>query len=292
MIALQTVHCPVDSSAAMLRQIDVAADLCRAFGARLVLHHNRHVLGTGANVGWMWNADHHGDSQSTVEARLGEWMSRVPEGVPVEKLITEGPVSHAVLAVSDAVDADLVVLTAHGTMADDHASITERVLASGRRAVLVLHEPGVDERAPRFTAESPTRQIVVAPTDFTPESRAAVELGFDLARTLPIELHLLHLVPRNVRRSHDNAADIARRQLSELLPVELRDRARLHVADGDPGRGIVRAARQLDAACIVMGEHTRTPLRRWLSRDTSRQVMHDAPCPVWYVPGAPRAISS
>ena len=58
MIALKTVLCPVDFSAATPRQVDLAAELSRTFGARLVLHHNRHSLGAVASVGWMWNADH------------------------------------------------------------------------------------------------------------------------------------------------------------------------------------------------------------------------------------------
>jgi nucleotide-binding universal stress UspA family protein len=282
MIALRTVLCPVDFTPATSRQVEVAADLCRAFGAKLVLHHNRHALGTGASVGWMWNADHHGESGRSVETRLTELVTHLPAGVTAEPLVTEGPVSRAILAVADAGNADLIVLTAHGTMADDHASITERMLERGNRAVLVLHESEVERRSPQFASASGDRQVVVASTDLTPHSRAAIELGFDLARALPIDLHLLHLVPPGVsRRTNGSAVDAARRQLRELVPAELADRAELHVEDGDPARGIVRAARELEASCIVMGEHTRTPLRRWLGGDTSRQVLREAPCPVW-----------
>ena len=46
----------------------------------------------------------------------------------------------------------------------------------------------------------------------------------------------------------------------------------------------VAAAVDLAVNCIVMGEHATTGLRRWFSRDTSQGVLHDAPCPVWYVP--------
>src|SRR5829696_2881873 len=123
MIALRTVLCPVDFSPATLRQVDLASDLCRAFGARLVLHHNKHSLGTGASIGWMWNADHPGEPQASIEARLQDCLSRVPGGVNSEGHITEGPVSRAVLAMADSFDADLIVLTAHATHADDHASI-------------------------------------------------------------------------------------------------------------------------------------------------------------------------
>ena len=91
MIAIETVLCPVDFSPATPRQVDVAAELCRTFNARLVLHHNRHSLGSVASVGWMWNADHQGDSQTVVEAKLRDCLSRVPEGVSAEPLMTEGP---------------------------------------------------------------------------------------------------------------------------------------------------------------------------------------------------------
>ena len=69
------------------------------------------------------------------------------------------------------------------------------MLERGDRAVLVLHEPAVDLKLPRFASTSIEPQVVVASTDLTPESRPAVELGFDLALSLPIELHLVHFVP-------------------------------------------------------------------------------------------------
>ena len=40
MIAIRIVVCPVDFSPVTAHQVDLAADVCRAFGARLVLHHN------------------------------------------------------------------------------------------------------------------------------------------------------------------------------------------------------------------------------------------------------------
>jgi nucleotide-binding universal stress UspA family protein len=283
MIALRTVLCPVDFSPATPRQVDLAADLCRAFGARLVLHHNRHSLGAGASVGWMWNAEHQGTSTSVVEAKLGECLSRVPSGVEAEPLITEGPVSRAVLAAGDLVEADLVVLTAHGTLADDHCSITRRVLEDSGRAVLVLHEPKSEPRTPRFGAESAEPQIVVAPTDLDPQSRPALEVGFDLARQLPIELHLLHMQSRRAHRAlpDDEALD----RLRALVPGELADRVSVHVEHDDVAHGIAAAAERLSAVCIVMGEHTPT-LRHLFGHRTSRAVLQEAHCPVWYVPGA------
>jgi len=286
MIALETVLCPVDFSPATPRQVDLAAELCRIFSARLVLHHNRHSMGTVASVGWMWNADHQGDSQAVVEAKLRDCLSRVPQGVRAEPLTTEGPPSRAVLAAGELVKADLVVLTAHGTLADDHASITKQVLADGGRAVLVLHEPTVERRTPRFGAESVDPQIVVAPTDLEPESRGALDLGFDLTRRLPIELHLVHVVsnPRVWRRHHSGSDVDVLGRLRALVPEELAARVKVHVEHGDVGHGIAAAAERLSAVCIVMDEHTRTAGRRWFGRDTQSAVLSEAHCPVWYVP--------
>jgi nucleotide-binding universal stress UspA family protein len=58
----------------------------------------------------------------------------------------------------------------------------------------------------------------------------------------------------------------------------------VHIEDGDAVPAIRDAARRLGVSCIVMGEHTRVPVKRWLTRDTARAVLHDSPCPVWYVP--------
>ena len=283
MIALKTVLCPIDFSPATSRQIDLAAELCQAFKAKLIVHHNRHVLGSGPSVGWMWNVDHQGDTQASLEQKVQDCVARVPKGVAAEGLLTEGPRSRSVLAAAEAVNADLVVLTAHGRRAEDHASITELLLEDGRRAVLVLHEPEVEPRTPHF-AGAAERQIVIAPTDLTPESRTALAVAFDLARTLPIDLHLLHLLPK--KRSPRHTDEDSLTHLRALIPKELEGRVAVHVEHDDPSRGIPRFAEQIAAACIVMGEHTRPPRRRWFSHGISRTVLHDAHCPVWYVPGS------
>ena len=285
MIALKTVLCPIDFSPATSRQIDLAAELCQAFGAKLIVHHNRHSLGSGPSVGWMWNVDHQGDNQASLEQKVQDCVARVPTSVPAEGLLTEGPRSRSVLGAAEAVNADLVVLTAHGRRAEDHASITELLLEDGRRAVLVLHEPEVEPRTPHF-AGTAERQIVIAPTDLTSASRVALGVAFDLARRLPIELHLLHLLPKKRSLRAHNTDEESLTHLRALIPKELEGRVAVHVEHDDPSHGIPRFAEQIAAACIVMGEHTRPPRHRWFSHGISRTVLHDAHCPVWYVPGS------
>jgi len=287
MIPIRTVLCPVDFSPATDRQVDVAADLSRAFGARLVLHHNRNSMGTVASVGWMWNADHRPPSPEQVAGRLQACLARVSNGLDTEARITQGPSSQTVLAAIETVGADLVVLSTHGAPDDDHASITEEVLKRSGRSVLVLHDAGIEQHTPHFASRSDEHQVVLVPTDLTPESRAAIAVGCDLTRRLRITLHLLHLLPygSHKRSDYEGLVSQARAEMRALVPEDV-VRVQLRVEDGDPAAGIIHVAGEISADCIVMGEHTRAPIRRWLSKDTSHAVLREAPCPVWYVPGA------
>ena len=92
MIAIRIVVCPVDFSPATARQVDLAVDVCRAFGARLVLHHNVTDVSVGAAVGWMWHAAHEAvvPPVNSVDDQLRAVVRQVPDGIDVETCITRG----------------------------------------------------------------------------------------------------------------------------------------------------------------------------------------------------------
>ncbi len=283
MVSIRTVLCPVDFSAATPRQLDFAAELCAAFGARLVLHHNLAGVPAGAGVGWMWEGEHPGRlTETQVEERLQRLLGELPDGLEREARVTRGPGAQSVLAVGEAVEADLVLLTTHGPTSEEHTSIADLLLEHSNRSLLVLHDPELDREVPHFANADRAPQRVLVPTSLSPESMAAVEFALELTRKLPIELHLLHLAPGHPDESA--MADSGAR-LSALVPPELVPRVRLHVEKGDPGAGIANAAERLKAACIVMGEHSHSLFRGWFRRDHTRDVLRRAHCPVWYVPG-------
>lgn len=287
MIAIRTALCPVDFSPASLRQVELAADICRAFDARLVLHHNVNDVSAGAGVAWMWRADHPAPQWADAVERLGQLAERVPGGVPLETCVTNGGVTTAVLSVAEAADADLVVLSEHAGKTQDHESVIEALLERTHRAVLALHDPGEDLTLPRFASarDHNLMQSVLAPANLTTDTHPSLDVAFDLARLLPVRLHLLHVIePRPVR--HISEADPAsiEPRLTALVPPDLVARTSVHLEQGDPVPAIIHTARRLSVSCIVMGEHTRVLVKRWLTRDTARAVLHGAPCPVWYVP--------
>lgn len=285
MVAIRSVLCPVDLSAASERQVDLAGQLSRLYGARLTLHHNLATLPVGAAVGWMYAGDHSGGpSEEEVERRLSALLERLPAGVEGEGRITRGMPSQAVMAVGDLVAADLVVLATHGATSEEHTSVSELLLEHSARSLLVVHDRDVAAGVPDFLVPAPAPHAVVVPTDLAAGSRAAEEMAFDLAARVPTELHLLH-VPEKGRRG-EPAREALTAEMRARVPAELAGRVNCDVAEGEPAAAIAAAAERLGAGCIVMGEHSKSLLRRWFTRDVSRELLHRAPCPVWYVPAA------
>lgn len=288
MVAIRTILCPVDFSPATERQVKLAVDLCRLVGARLVIHHNLEEAPSAVGVSWMWAHDHPDRvSEQDDGERLQRLLDGLPEGIQAEGKITHGLAATAVLRVAAAVSADLLLLSTHGAGSADHTSITRQILERIDCPVLALHEPCVDCEELRLDVSARTPQILVVPTDLTKEAEGALRFAFDLARRLPFELHLLHVVETTAKSEPPTPSRIEgiRHLLLDLIPDELTGRADVHVAAGTPASTIARTAEELHAVCIVMGGHTRGPLRRWLTHDNSGDVLHQAHCPVWFVPG-------
>jgi nucleotide-binding universal stress UspA family protein len=283
MLSVRTVLCPVDFSVATSRQVELAVDICRAFGARLVLHHNVFEVPSGSGVNWMWATDH-GDSERAAEQKLLELVNRVPEGTTADIRLTRGPVGDGVLTVGRAVAADLVVLSTRGATSEVDGSVTERVLERATLPVFAIHQALHSEAMPKFRTASTERQTLLVPTDLTPASQRVLGVAFELARRFPFDLHLLHVVPG---RTDGSATEHARSQMAAMVPSDLPHRPHQHFESGQPAEVIARVAAQLSAAFIVMGEHARTPMRHWLRPDTAKGVLHSAHCPIWYVPGPP-----
>lgn len=280
MLSIRTVLCPVDLSPASPRHVDIAASVCHAFGARLILHHNLIAFGIGSGVGWMW-APGHPDADRKAQEQLAQLVLRVPDGTTAEIRLTHGPLLDTVMSIAQSVNADLIVMSTRGGVSSADGSVTERLLKRATLPILAIHEQWHEVRTPRFEPAAAEPQVILLPTDLTAVSRPAMDVAFDLTRRFSFTLHLLHVLPGNAGASQ---ADAARARLAALVPSDLPQPPSLHVEAGVPADVIARVADRVGACCIVMGERERTSMRHWFRPDTSLGVLHPAACPIWYVP--------
>lgn len=278
---IRTVLCPVDLTPLSDREVELASEVCKSFGARLVLLYN--LAGSAPHMAksWEWDVSHRGEGLSRAEAeqKLQEIARKVKEQIPTEACVTHGPVGMVLRQVAEELPADLMLMATHGWGNDDHDSLSERLLKESPCAILAIQEGKGGEHRFHLQASAGERTPrVLVPTDFSSTSDRATAYAFELARNLPLEVHLLH-----VARS-DRTAETARKRLERMVPEDLWKVARCHIRTGDPADEIVSTARDLDVETIMMGEHARGLLRNLFTRDTARELLHRAPCAVWYVP--------
>ncbi len=212
----------------------------------------------------------------TARERLQGVVARIPGTVQAEARVSRGPVGETILDLVAELSADLVTLGSHGWSSEQHVSISEQIVARAPCPVLAFQE-GRGEHSFRLRDAEKMPKAVV-PSDFSKAAATAVDYAFELARTTPLELHLLSVC------ASDQEVDVTRQRLAQRVPDDLAGRVRCHARLGAVGEGIKTLADDLDAEIIVMGEHAPGFLRRYLTHDTSREMLHRALCPVWYVP--------
>jgi universal stress protein A len=279
---LQTILCPIDFSDLSATETEVAVEVAREFGARLVLHHDCAAIAPAIARQWDWEATHgKNDSETQAERRMQAALNALPRELRAEGVVSAGSVTRALLALAAELPADLIVLGSHGWSTETHASVTERIIAEAPCPVLTFNEgalaTGRFRLRPAAGGEPP---IAVVPTDFSPTAAHAVRYAWELARALPIRVHLLHALPR---RSRD-AEGAVRSRLAALQPADVSGRVDVHLTVGDAAQVICAHLAAVQPAFAVLGEHARALVRRVFTRDTARRVVHGASCPVWVVP--------
>ncbi|MCP3956560.1 MAG: universal stress protein [bacterium] len=298
---IKTVLCPIDFSTLSDFELKLAVEVCRAYGARLVLHHNLAAAAAGLHKAWEWEQAHEDEPGIFTEPEAREHMKdvldRISADVVVEARISRGPMGLVLLHLIHEIKADLVILGSHGWSSDEHSSLSERIIESAPCPVLTIQEGKGDRHAFHLRATNgDAASKVLVPTDFSESAGKAVAYALELARRSPLQVHLLHVQsgrrPSAAPVNHvvdpagasEGTAEETRRKLLELVPADLAERVECHVEVGKPADEIMAEAKKLDAELIVMGEHARGFFRRFFTHDTSRDLLHGAGCPVWFVP--------
>jgi nucleotide-binding universal stress UspA family protein len=278
---IRVVLCPIDFSKLAERELDLAIEVCQAFGARLVLHHNVSAISLGFSKAWEWEQAHRRDGPSTDEAerRVQGLRAQLPVDLRTrsEAVITHGPLATVLLALAEKLPADVLVLGTHGWSTEDHASVTERVIERAPCPVLTVGDTSGLERF-RLRAE-PGGEMprLVVPTDFSPSADKAVAWAIELARARPLRLDLLHVTQGPGGKETMDALD-------RLVPADLRARVECHLRVGRTEEEIEGFVRRTKPQLVVVGTHARSFWRRLFTRDVARQLLHGTTCPVCFVP--------
>jgi nucleotide-binding universal stress UspA family protein len=138
------------------------------------------------------------------------------------------------------------------------------------------------------------KNVLVA-TDFSEQSKSALEYGRELARTNGARLHVIHVVEDIVARySTDISATVlvdalqslevaASSDLDALITDDDRRALRAHTAvftSVAPAEMIVAYAKTQAIDVIVIGTHGRSGLAHLFMGSVAERVVRSAPCPV------------
>jgi nucleotide-binding universal stress UspA family protein len=130
---------------------------------------------------------------------------------------------------------------------------------------------------------------ILHPTDFSDRANYAYELACSLARDHGAKVVVLHVATpppvvaygEMVTEMHpDDYYERLREDLYKYVKNDTDLRVEVRMAEGDPARETVRAAKEVGCDLIVMGSQGRTGLERFLLGSVAEVVMRKAPCPV------------
>jgi nucleotide-binding universal stress UspA family protein len=141
-----------------------------------------------------------------------------------------------------------------------------------------------------------TFETILVPTDFGPESEAALTQATRLARDLDASIHLLYVVSDPVlavstpdlygidwQRLRDDLLAIARRDLEQMASRYVDVPIITEAVAGPVGEIVVQRAKNVGADLIVMGTHGRGGVGHLFLGSVAERVLRRAQCPVMTV---------
>ena len=146
--------------------------------------------------------------------------------------------------------------------------------------------PGGQSRAAE-TVIAPRRVFtrILALTDFSPSSQAAVEYAAQLARSMHARLTLLHVLPPQSSFDYTMGLEAAGKLAEETTSLK----ANYEEVDSTFRTGldlhdeIISVAREIAADLLVVSTHGDTGWENFLFGSDAAKIVRDAPCPILVV---------
>jgi nucleotide-binding universal stress UspA family protein len=301
-MAFRTILAATDFSPYGRSAVDHALVLAQRSGAELVL---LHVWGAMPPLAGASGASGkaHDEFMGLYELRrtaAARELQRLHDelrarGISLASQLREGDAARTISSVARELDADLIVVGAHGAAADNVfviGSVAEGILRLADTNVLVA----------RGDAPKEGFHSILVGTDLTPASTAVVPLAMEVAAP-DVDVELMHVVdwgehPPPVRRPSGSprrdfealwraTITYAEHQLAELMDRLGRAGATLHhrVVEGLPAVELLLRLRANEHDLLVLGKHSPSLPRH---ERVAERVTRQAPCSVLVARRAPR----
>ena len=305
-ITIRRILVPLDGSRLAEWVLAPAVSLARHLGAQITL---LHVTERGAP------SSVHGERHLTQVAESDRYLAEVAArsaaaGVETDTHVhpnPEGNVPQSIVEHAAGLDADLIVLAAHGEGGARRAlfgSVAQQVLRRGDRPVLLIRPPE-SGAVPGIEQNGFVLRRVLVPLDGEPAAEAAVPFAVTLARAYHAEIVLLRVVPTlsTIVGERAGAAKLVPTAAAATLDYEEADAQRYlraigellravgigvswAVARGDAAQGVLGEVAASGAELLIMASHGRTGLSAVLTGSVASKVVgrYDGPVLLVRVP--------
>jgi len=197
-------------------------------------------------------------------------------------LVEYGELSEILPRVVTARAVDLIVIGTHGRTGWKKlilGSVAERIFRQASCPVLTV---GPNVTRSRVKDDGP--HDILFPTDFSPQSEAAGDYAFSLAKKYGSHLTLLHVLERASEKILDERDRLllAKTSLRELAKVHeaAMDKTDCLVKSGTPADSILKTATQKKADLIVLGVRARQGLSDHWRWPNAYRIVCESSCPV------------
>ncbi len=290
---------PLDGSRLAESALSAAVCLASILGAKVTLIH---IIERDAPP--TVHGEPHLTGTAQAEAYLEEISRRLfPAEAAVERHVHTAAmrdVAEGIVAHQDELRPDLIVMCTHGRrglLRMIIGGIAEKVIASGRTPVLLIH-PG-----PTGSREAFACRTFLAPVDGDPVHEQGLDIAVGLAAATGAKLHLLSVVPtrgtlfgrhattdRFMPGTTRAVLDLAEENLRSYQQTQLLRivkhgvPASGEVRSGDTGSIIADAAERVDASIIVIGTHGTRGSRAFWTNSVGAEVQAKTTRPLLLVP--------
>jgi nucleotide-binding universal stress UspA family protein len=197
--------------------------------------------------------------------------------VPATYTLLAGVPEDVILQTADEIRAGLIVMGTHGRSGLDRlklGSVADAVLRRAHCPVFTIRATAGGHPAVHPLRLNLGRMLVA--TDFSPSSEAALRHAAELARLLPAEVLLLHIVAAEsteTRIEEKFRQPLSSSRAGSVVGEQL-------VLQGDPAESILAHATRTKTRLIVMGTQGRRGMKRLLLGSVAEAVIRGAHCPV------------